>query len=39
MQCMYPLQQMQQCIYPLQQSAIMPPIWNTSENAFRKLGD
>ena len=37
-QCMYPLQQMQQCIYPLQQSAIMPPMWNTS-NVCRKLGD
>lgn len=31
--------QMQQCIYPLQQTAIMPPIWNTSGNACRKLGD
>ena len=31
--------QTQQCIYPLQQSAIMPPIWNTSVNACRKLGD
>lgn len=27
-----------QCIYPLQQSAITPPIWNTS-NVSRKLGD
>lgn len=27
-----------QCIYPLQQSAIMPPMWNTS-NVSRKLGD
>lgn len=33
MQCMYPLQQMQQCIYPLQQTAIMPPLWNTSKKA------
>lgn len=31
--------QTQQCIYPLQQLAIMPPIWNTSGNACRKLGD
>lgn len=31
--------QMQQCIYPLQQSAIMPPIWNTSGNTCIKLGD
>lgn len=38
-QCMYPLQQMQQCIYPLQQTAIMPPMWNTSGNTCRKLGD
>ena len=38
-QCMYLLQQMQQCIYPLQQTAIMPPIWNTSGNTCRRLGD
>lgn len=38
-QCLYPWQQMQQCIYPLQQTAIMPPMWNTSGNACRKLGD
>lgn len=33
--------QTQQCIYPysLQQSAIMPPIWNTSGNTCIKLGD
>lgn len=31
--------QTQQCIYPLQRSAIMPPIWNTSGNVCRKLGD
>ena len=31
--------QMQQCIYPLQQLAIMPPIWNTSGNVNRRLGD
>lgn len=35
-QCIYPGQQ---CIYPLQQTAIMPPMWNTSGNACRKLGD
>lgn len=28
-----------QCIYPLQQTAIMPPMWNTSGNTCRKLGD
>lgn len=28
-----------QCIYPLQQTAIMPPIWNTSGNVSRRLGD
>lgn len=31
--------QMQQYIYPLQQSAITPPIWNTSGNVSRRLGD
>lgn len=38
-QCIYPWQQMQQCVYPLQQTAIMPPMWNTSGNTCRKLGD
>lgn len=35
-QSIYPWQQ---CIYPLQQTAIMPPMWNTSSNASRRLGD
>lgn len=35
-QSIYPWQQ---CTYPLQQSAIMPPMWNTSGNVSRKLGD
>lgn len=38
-QCIYPWSQMQQCVYPLQQTAIMPPMWNTSGNVSRKLGD
>ena len=35
-QSIYPWQQ---CTYPLQQSAIMPPMWNTSGNVSRRLGD